>query len=66
MRNISQYPITLDEMIEAVELAATNETSKMKKDFASYPIGGVYLAALREAAIRLRRLQFAATERNEE
>lgn len=58
MRNTDKYPITLDEMIEAVERAAAQELARARLPGA--PIGGVHGVALQEAAARLKRLQFAA------
>lgn len=59
MRNTNKYPITLDEMIAAVERAYAEECKKAREP--SYPIGGIHCAALLEAAQRLKRLQFAAS-----
>lgn len=58
MRNTAQYPITLDEMIAAVERAYAEECVKTRQP--NYPIGGVHCSALLEASQRLKRLQFAA------
>lgn len=58
MRNTDQYPITLDEMIEAVERAAEQELARLR--LRNAPIGGIQGMALQEAASRLKRLQFAA------
>lgn len=59
MRNIAQYPITIDEMIAAVDRAYSEECEKARTD-ENYPIGGIHIAALKEASNRLKRLQFAA------
>lgn len=59
MRNTSQYPITLDEMIEAVDRAYREESERARSP--GYPIGGIHMAALHEASARLKRLQFAAS-----
>lgn len=61
MRNLEQNPITLDEMIAAVERAAKAHDEAMKKLGSNASIGGIHGAALHEAASRLKRLQFAAT-----
>lgn len=58
MRNIAQYPVTLEECIKAVERAYEEEIDKAKSP--DYPIGGIHIAALKDSANRLRRLLFAA------
>lgn len=60
MRNTLQYPISLDEMIHAVERAAAEATEALRDPGA--PIGGIHAAALQEAAKRLKRLAFAVAE----
>lgn len=57
MRNTKQYPITLEEMIEACERAYRKEIEERP-----LKIGSIQAAALKEAAVRLKRLQFAAQE----
>lgn len=61
MRNTDLYPITFDEMVEAVERAYKEECDKARSP--NYPVGGIHIAALNEAAKRLKRLQFAASEK---
>ena len=60
MRNTSKYPITLGECVEAVEMAYREEVEKARKP--GYPIGGIHMAALHDAATRLKRLAFAVEE----
>ena len=60
MRNIAQYPITLGECVEAVERAYREEAEKARKP--GYPIGGIHMAALHDAATRLNRLAFAVED----
>lgn len=60
MRNISEYPITFSEMVHAVERAYADELEKSK--LPGYPIGGIHIAALKEAASRLRRIEFAVED----
>lgn len=62
MRNTDQYPITLNEMIEACEQAAVQIVSGWEKEPENMPIGDITPMALHEAANRLKRLQFAATD----
>ncbi len=62
MRNTDRYPITLDEMIEACERASESLLAKYRAKPASMPIGDITPMALREAAVRLKRLQFAAID----
>ncbi len=59
MRDTDNYPVTLDEMIDAVERAYREALADLRKPDA--PIGGIHALALREAAARLKRLQFAAS-----
>lgn len=51
MRNISVYPITLEEMAKAVERAYKEECEKARSE--DYPIGGIHIAALKEAYEKL-------------
>lgn len=60
MRNTVQYPVTLDEMIEACEWAAEKMTQQKPINY-----GDMRPLALRRAAIHLKRLQFAAHEDDE-
>ena len=62
MRNTDQYPITLDEMVDACDRAADSIIDGWNKDPQNMPIGDITPMALREAANRLRRLQFAALD----
>ena len=61
MRNLAEYPITLDEAISAVQeeldsyLKCVEETPA-----ANRPLGDIHALALQEAINRLKRLQFAA------
>lgn len=60
MRNTDQYPITLDEMIEACERASAKEVAGYRKRLV---VGDITAMALQEAAARLKRLQFAAGDK---
>jgi hypothetical protein len=60
MRNTKQYPITLDECIKAVERAYEEEAKKARQP--GYPVGGIHMAALHDAYIRLQRLAFAVED----
>lgn len=62
MRNTDQYPITLNEMIDACERAAIDIVSGWERNPGDMPIGDITPVALNEAANRLRRLQFAALD----
>jgi hypothetical protein len=57
VRNTDQYPIKLNEMIDACERASKEFTDSLGPDS---PIGDIHGMALHEAATRLKRLQFAA------
>lgn len=60
MRNTDQYPITVDEMIEACNRAAADIIAGWEQlPPGQMPIGGITPMALREAAQRLERMQFA-------
>lgn len=59
MRNTDQYPITLNEMIDACQRAAQEFIDSIGPDS---PIGDIHGMALQEAANRLKRLQFAAQD----
>lgn len=62
MRNTLQYPVTLNEMIEACERAAAEFIEQIKEQGADAPVGDIHGLALQEAANRLKRLQFAAQD----
>lgn len=62
MRNTDQYPITLDEMIDACERAATQIVARWEQEPENMPFGDLTPMALQEAANRLKRLQFAALD----
>lgn len=62
MRNTDPYPITLNEMIDACERAATDILTEWEKDPLRMPLGDITPMALQEAASRLKRLQFAALD----
>ena len=67
MRDLSRYPITLDEMIAAVERANidyAHHLSALPLD--KVPIGDTHGIALKAAAARLKRLQFAAQEEKDD
>lgn len=61
MRNLAQYPITLDEAIQAVQdefdgyIKCVEETPAANRS-----IGDIHAVALQDAINRLKRLQFAA------
>lgn len=57
MRDIGRYPITLDECIEAIETAERDYIARWRGSEVRF--GDTHVLALREAAVRLRRLQFA-------
>jgi hypothetical protein len=60
MRNLAQYPITLDEAIRAVERAVQDYDSVLQTlQPQEIPIGSIHGAALKDAASRLRRMGFA-------
>lgn len=61
MRNLAEYPITLDEAIDAVQ-QEFDSYMKCVEDTpaANRPIGGIHALALQEAINRLKGLQFAA------
>lgn len=50
MRNTEQYPITLDEMITACEIARAEILAKWDNDPEKIPIGDITPIALQEAA----------------
>ena len=62
MRNTDQYPITLNEMIDACHRASADILKGWEQHPEDMPIGDITPMALQEAANRLKRLQFAAQE----
>lgn len=60
MRNISVYPVTLEESIKAVEKAYLDACEKERSPEA--PIGGIHVAVLLDAVDRLKNLQYKDNE----
>lgn len=61
MRNLAEYPITLDEAIDAVQEELDSYMKCLEETpAANRPLGDIHALALREAINRLKRLQFAA------
>ena len=59
MRNTAQYPITIDEMIDACKRQAQAIIDSYASAPENMPIGDITPMALQEAAKRLERIQFA-------
>ncbi len=61
MRNLAEYPITLDEAIEAVQQEHDSYVKCIEETpAANRPMGDIHALALQDAINRLKRLQFAA------
>lgn len=61
MRNLAEYPITLDEAIDAVQEEFDGYVKCIEDTpAANQPIGDIHALALQDAINRLKRLQFAA------